>query len=184
MSRGRLLPVLALCLALGTSACGVLQFGNGTNQGIAVSPPDPGTAQGDGGGISTKPAPLPSAGGTGPGVGQQPAIQTPTPGQFRPMAVNTWAMTPTVEGHHLRVLLTWWGGPAPCSVLDSVDVVRAGMKVTMTVMVGADPASHGQVACPAIALLLGTVVDLGELPAGTYTLATHGDLAPIEVTVP
>jgi hypothetical protein len=184
MSRRRLLPVLAICLALGTSACAIFPTSEGANRGIAVSPPDPGAGQGGGGGISTKPVPLPGGGGTDPGAGQQPTIQTPTPGQFQPMAVNTWAMTPTLDGHHLTVLLTWWGGPAPCSVLDSVDVVRAAMNVTMTVVVGADPASHGQVACPAIALLLGTEVDLGELPAGTYTLATHGDLAPIEVTIP
>src|SRR5512146_2839083 len=94
MSRERLLPALALCLALGTSACGIFTTGDGANRGIAVSPPAPGAGQGGGGGISTKPVPLPGGGGTDPGAGQQPAIQTPTPGQFQPMAVNTWAMTP------------------------------------------------------------------------------------------
>ena len=155
-------------------------------QGIAVAPPDPGQGQGGGigGGISTKPAPLPGGGGTDPGTGQQPSIETPVPGQFQPVPASTWAITPTVDGRHLSALLVWWGGVAPCSVLDSVDVVRDGTAFTLTVLVGSDPVTHGQVACPAVAKLSGTIVDLGELPPGTYTLATHGDLAPIEVTVP
>jgi hypothetical protein len=49
---------------------------------------------------------------------------------------------------------------------------------------GADPAAAaGQVACPTIAMLRGTIVDLGELEPGTWTLARNGDLAPVAITI-
>ena len=134
---------------------------------------------GGGSGGDTQPGP----GGVDPGMGMKPSIETPVPGQLAPIAVNVWAMTPTVDGGHVTVLLEWWSGPAPCSVLDSVRVVRGGAAFSVTPMEGTDPATGGQVACPAIAMLRGAVVDLGILPPGTYTLAAHGDLAPQEITV-
>jgi hypothetical protein len=44
-------------------------------------------------------------------------------------------------------------------------------------------AANGTAACPAIAMLRGTIVDLGELEPGTWTLAPNGDLAPVQITV-
>ena len=49
---------------------------------------------------------------------------------------------------------------------------------------GSDPApGDGQLACSAIAMLRGTMVDLGELAPGTWTLVANGDLAPITITI-
>jgi hypothetical protein len=83
----------------------------------------------------------------------------------------------------VTVLLSWWSGVAPCSVLDSVDVVRDGMTITMTPRGGADPAAGDQAVCPAIAMLRGTIVDLGALEPGNWTLIANGDLAPVTITV-
>ena len=187
MERRRGPIALALLLALGTSACAGFSSPGQGGSGFAVSPPDPGTGQGGGGAVGggggaggdTKPGP----GGVDPISGMKPSIETPLPGQVAPSAVNVWAMTPTVDGQHVTVLLEWWSGPPPCSVLDSILVVPDGATFTMSPRDGADPATGGRVACPAIAMLRGTIVDLGILAAGTYTLIAHGDLAPLEITV-
>ena len=196
MHRRRLgLPLLALALALGTSACSGLSLPWQRDNGIVVSPPDPnpgggGGANGGGGGavggggvIVPDPGATPGPGGVDPITGLKPSIETPVPGQLQPVVASVWAMRPTIDGHHLTVLLEWWTGPPPCSVLDSVVVTRTGTTFTMTPMDGADPKTGGQVACPALAMLRGTIVDLGVLAPGTYTLIAHGDLAPIEVTI-
>jgi hypothetical protein len=195
MQRPRLvLLLLVLVLGLATTACGGFSFA-GQGGGSAVSPPDPN--QGAGGGAVGGGAPGGGAvgggvigpdqtmgpGGVDPGTGMRPSIETPVPGQLQPSAVSVWAMKPTIDGRHVTVLLEWWSGPAPCSVLDSVVVAKADRTITMTPMEGADPSSGGQVACPAIAMLRGTIVDLGNLDPGSYTLLTHGDLAPIEITI-
>ena len=193
MHRRLALLLLALLLAFGTVACAGFPFGGGG--GIAISPPDPGTGQGGTGGGSgaggsggsgggvTGPGDPAGPGGVDPITGMKPSLETPVPGQFQPRAVNVWAMTPTIDGHHVTVLVEWWSGPPPCSVLDSVVVTRDGSAFRIVPMEGSDPASHGQVACPAIAMLHGTIVDLGDLAAGTYSLSAPGDLAPVEVTV-
>ena len=188
MQRRRLvLPILVVVLAFGTSACAELGFPGNLSNDVGVSPPDPGTGQGSGGGGvvggGSGGGGIPGPAGVDPGTGMKPSIETPMPGRLQPRPVNVWAMTPTVDGGHVTVLLEWWSGPAPCLVLDSVRIVRDGTSFSVTPMEGADPASGGQVACPAIAMLRGTVVDLGILAPGTYILATHGDLAPQELTV-
>jgi hypothetical protein len=173
--------ILVLALGLATAGCAGFTV-PGTGGGHAVSPPDVGTAPGNGGQGG-------AGGGTGigggldPGNGVRPSLETPVPGQLQPVAANVWLMTPTVDGRHVTVLLEWWSGPPPCSVLDSVQVARDGQTITMTPKDGADPSTNGQVACPAIAMLRGTIVDLGLLEPGAYTLKASGDLAPTEITV-
>jgi len=78
------------------------------------------------------------------------------------------------------VELRWWSGVAPCSVLDSVGVSHDGTAYRLTVNEGS---SGQQVACVDIAQLKATVVDLGDLDPGTYTIKADGDAQPIEVTV-
>ena len=198
MQRRRLgLPLLVLALALGTSACSGLSLPWQRDNGTVVSPPDPdpgfggggangggavGGGAGGGGVIVPDPGATPGPGGLDPITGMKPSIETPMPGQVQPVAANVWAMRPTIDGRHVTVLLEWWSGPPPCSVLDSVVVARTGTTFTMTPMEGADPKT-GQVACPAIAMLRGTIVDLGVLEPGSYTLGAHGDLAPIGITI-
>lgn len=177
------LPALVVVLAFASAGCAGFDFaapgandpGNG---GVAPAPPDP---RGGGGGGNFQPAP--GGGGVDPGDGSRPSIETPVPGQLNPMPVSVWKLQPAVDGRHVTVLLSWWSGVAPCSVLDSVAVTRDGSTITMTPFEGADPTAGGQLACPAIAMLRGTIVDLGELEPGTWTLAVPGDLAPVTITL-
>jgi hypothetical protein len=180
-------PFLAITVALAATGCaGWTLPGGAVNDpgGVGVAPPNPGGGGGGnvgGGGGVVVPDPAP---GGGDPNGQRPSIEDPVPGQVNPVPVSVWTIEPSVDGRHVTVLLSWWSGPAPCSVLDSVEVVREGTTITMTPREGADPAAGGgQLACPAIAMLRGTIVDLGELAPGTWTLAAHGDLAPIQITV-
>ena len=135
-------------------------------------PGDPGT--GSGIGLPIGPAPV------DPGAGQ-PAIVIPKPGRLNPHPVAPIALAPSVDGHRVLIKVTWYGGVAPCSVLDSVKVARSSNTIQLTVLEGADEADA---ICPEMAMLKATIVDLGELEPGTWTIrATDSDLAPIEVTI-
>ena len=85
-----------------------------------------------------------------------------------------------VDGRHVMVRLTWWSGVEPCNVLDSVGVETAGSHIRLTIREGAD---QRDVACIEIAMLKATVVDLGELAPGTYTISAGGDASPVQVVV-
>lgn len=116
-----------------------------------------------------------------PGAGQ-PTIVMPKPGRLNPHPVAPIRLELKVEARLVLVKVSWDGGVAPCSVLDSVSVSRTGMSISLTVLEGAD---EGDGACPEIAMLKATIVDLGELGPGTWTIAaTNTDLAPIHVTIP
>jgi hypothetical protein len=185
-SRRFILPAMTVILALASIGCTGWAFpdvGADDPGNIGVAPPNPGGGGGVGGGGVGKIDPAPGGGGNDPADRMRPSIETPVPGQLNPIAASVWRMEPSVDGRHVTVLLSWWSGVAPCSVLDSVDVVRVGMTITMTPRDGADPAAGEQAVCPAIAMLRGTIVDLGELGPGTWTLIANGDLAPVTITV-
>ena len=79
--------------------------------------------------------------------------------------------------------MRWWGGIEPCEILDSVAVARDGSTFTITARVGSPPG--GQPVCIAIARDTATLVDLGVLASGRYTVRpSAGDASPITVTVP
>jgi hypothetical protein len=65
-------------------------------------------------------------------------------------------------------------------VLAGVDVVRDGTTFTLTVREGA--AQQG-VACSEIAMYKATIVDLGKLDPGVYTIKATGDVPVVQVTV-
>lgn len=69
------------------------------------------------------------------------------------------AATPSADGRTLRV--AFWGGVAPCFVLDRVDLREAGDAVTVTLYAGSDPASP-DVACIEIALHMAVDVELSS----------------------
>jgi hypothetical protein len=112
----------------------------------------------------------------------QAQLVVPQPGTNDPHPVSVVKIRAAVDGHHLTVELRWWSGVAPCSILDRVDVSRDGTTFTLTPMEGS---GGGQVACIDIAQLKATVVDLGDLDPGTYTIHSSGnpEPTPIEVTV-
>ena len=143
--------------------------GQGGN-GAAPAPGGPGIVAPGGGG------------GSDPGPGATPLPETPTPGQVNPRPVSVWKAEPTIDGRHVTVLISWWSGVPPCSVFDSVVIARDGSTISLTPLEGSAPGS-ADVACPAIAKETSTIVDLGELDPGTWTLQTSGDLAPITIKI-
>jgi hypothetical protein len=132
----------------------------------------------------------PGNGGTGgigggvdpdPNLGQAQVV-APQPGTRDPHPVSVVVIRSAVDGHHVAIELRWWSGVAPCTILDSVKIERDGTTFTVTPMEGS---GGGQVACIEIAQLKATIVDLGELDPGTYTIHASGvpEPAPIQVTV-
>jgi hypothetical protein len=111
----------------------------------------------------------------------QPPLQVPKPGQRDPHPVAAQSLQASVDGRHVLVKITWYGGIAPCSVLDSVRVERGAGTIALTVIEGSsDPGA----VCAEIAMLKATIVDLGELAPGSWTItAPSGAAAPIELTI-
>jgi hypothetical protein len=173
--------LLALTLVLG--GCGAASVSVAPSPiGAAPTPtPVPGVDGGSG-----------SGGNTGGGIVNPPCckvvdpilgqatVVVPQPGQQNVHPVNVQLVRSSVDGHHVTVELRWWSGVAPCSVLDSVGVGH----VDTTYTIEADEGSSGQqVACIDIAQLKATVVDLGDLDPGAYTIKAEGDAPAITVTV-
>ena len=118
--------------------------------------------------------PLPGDGG--------PTNVVPKPGQRNVRSVSVEKIEARVNRDRIAVRLTWTSGVEPCYVLDSVLVAREGDTITLTVREGSGPED---VVCIEIAQQKSTVVDLGEFPAGTYTIATsEGPATPVSVTIP
>ena len=157
--------------------------------------PDPGTTDGGGsgtgGGSGSSGGSVPGnpGGGTvtsppanGGGIVPvpEPAIVTPVTGLAGIHAVSATLLLPAVNGREVAVKIAWWSGVAPCSVLAGVDVARDGSTFTLTVHEGA--AGQG-VACIEIAMYKATIVDLGKLDPGSYTIKATGDPPAVQVTV-
>jgi hypothetical protein len=98
----------------------------------------------------------PSAADPGP---RQPTLVVPRGGMagVRPHAFE--AAAPSADGRTLRV--TFWGGVAPCFVLDRVGLREAPNAVTVTLYAGSDPTSP-DVACIEIALYMAVDVMLSS----------------------
>ena len=131
---------------------------------------DPGT----GVGAPIDPAPVDPATG-------QPTLVVAKPGQLNPRPLAASKLEATVDGRRLLVKVTWTSGVEPCNVLDSVVVDRSGTDIAITIVEGT---SDPNAMCIEIAMFKATIVDLGELEPGTYTIASPGgDARPIVVTV-
>jgi hypothetical protein len=138
-----------------------------------------GSAPNPGGGVAV-PAPA-GPGGDAGGAGPQPTLVAPVAGLSGVHPVGAASLETALSGRDLKVKVTWWSGIAPCSVLAGVDVARDGNTITLTVREGSGAAPD--TACIDIAQLKGTVVDIGELEPGTYTVAAFGAAAPVTVTI-
>ena len=140
---------------------------------------DPGSGDGAAGGGS---------GGDPGGVGVAPVDPTPidpiagqpklvqaVPGRQNPHPVVATALGASVDGRHVLVKVSWYGGIEPCSVLNSVRVERSATDITLTPIEGSsDPVAI----CIEIAVLKATIVDLGDLGPGTWRLSSPGSQAP------
>jgi len=100
---------------------------------------------------------------------------------LNPHPVAPTALQASVDGRHVLVKVTWYGGVEPCSVLDSVVVKTEGNDISITPIEGA---SDLDAMCIEIAMLKATIVDLGDLEPGSYRIASPGSEAtPIEITI-
>jgi hypothetical protein len=109
-----------------------------------------------------------------------PTIVVPRPGRLAVHEVGVFHLEARVQAGHAIVRASWWSGVEPCSVLDSVIVERVGSQIQLTVREGSDQLG---VACIEIAMLKATDIDLGTLPAGTYTVSASGEAPPIQVVI-
>ena len=129
---------------------------------------------GSGGGVIGGPTPV------DPGAGQ-PTIVIPKPGQKNPHPVRPMTLQASVHGRHVLVKVSWYSGVEPCNVLDSVNVVRSGTDIAISLMEGS---SDLAVMCIEIAQLKATIVDLGDLLPGPYTISAPGSEAPpVQITI-
>ena len=64
-------------------------------------------------------------------------------------------------------VVRWWSGIPPCSVLRAVNVGVSGPTVRLRLVEGTD---DPDAACPELAMLKATRIDLGGLEPGTYTV--------------
>lgn len=133
---------------------------------------DPDTAVGTANGPGLDP------GGIAPG---RPDLVVPRPGQLDVHPIAAQAMAATIDGRHVAIAIDYTSGVEPCSVLDRVDVEPTADGYRLTLQEG-----HGaaDVACIEIAVFKRTVVDLGELAAGTYIIEDGaGGAPPITIVV-
>jgi hypothetical protein len=134
---------------------------------VVTSPPDAGNGN------------FPPGGPGGPG---QPEFVQPQPGQQMVRPVGITELIARVSGNRVELNAKWSSGVEPCSVLDSIEVAREGTTFTISLFEGT---SDPDAMCIAVAVEKVTLVDLGELASGTYTVrASMGDAPDITVEVP
>ncbi len=174
---GALVLILAACASGGAAGPSGPAASSGPPTMIPAPtdspPPDPSVT--DPGGI----------GGNAPGsIGIDPdggaTLVEPDPAAQLPHDASATRLIPALNGRHLAVKVEWWSGVAPCTVLAGVAVARDGTTITLTVK---DGIGDRDAMCIELAELHATIVDLGELEPGTYTIRATGEAEPIEVTI-
>ena len=189
-------PLAVLTLALLVAACasgGPAQSASPAAQDLST---DPGRRGGGSGSAPGDPGSLPPdapvggvpGGGNGGGGnvggnpgGGNPQLVVPVPGQLNvhPVAIEELAVR--VDGRHAVLNAIWWSGIEPCYVLDSVTWKLDGTTISVSVREGNGPED---VMCIEIAVQKATVIDLGELAPGEYTVkASDGNAPDITFTI-
>ncbi|HET7471844.1 MAG TPA: hypothetical protein VFJ71_01855 [Candidatus Limnocylindrales bacterium] len=187
----RLLPILATltifagCAGSAAPSASPSRSPTGPPPASAVDLPttDPGGGSSGSTGSGIVDPGLPTGGSDpdDPTGGGQAQLVRPRPGQKDPRPVAPTKLEASVDGRHLLVKVSWYGGVEPCNVLDSVKVERTGTDIAITPLEGTgDPGAM----CIEIAVLKATIVDLGDLEPGTYRItAPTGDAPALAVTI-
>jgi hypothetical protein len=138
-----------------------------------------GTDPGSGGAIDF---PLPPGGGNDPLLGDATVV-VPKGGTIDPRPVNVQLVRAIVQDGSVLVEARWTSGVEECYPTDSVqvDVDEAAKTIQVRVLEGS---AGADVMCIEIAVLKAAAVDLGPLPAGTWTITAEGDAPAIELEVP
>ena len=191
MPTTRTIPA-ALLLALTIAACGAAA---GPSPTPAATPePTPTAVPGDPGGGAVGGGGGVGGGGVGggggivdPGQGVNPILGqatfvTPTAGLINQHPVSVQLVRAAVDDRGVTAELRWWSGVPPCNALDSVRIDRDETARTMKLTV-IEGSGRGDVACIDIAQLKATLVDLGKLAAGAWTISAQGDAPSVELEV-
>ncbi len=152
---------IAVAGVLSLTACG----SNGESQVVEAST---GAGDGVGAGVSDDPAAAPTDPETPVSSGTMPAgepdeapkpdVVKPRPGMANVHPIN-WDSSALNSPSSVRI--TFYGGVAPCHVLDSVKVSYKAKKIAVTLYSGSDPAKP-DTACIEIAKLMAVDVKLTE----------------------
>ena len=184
----RTLPAVLLTI-LTVAACGAAAGPSPTPE--ATPAPTPTAVPGNGGTGGGAIGGGGNAGGGGgivdPGPGVNPILGQatfvgPTAGLINQHPVSVQLVRAVADDQGATAELRWWSGVAPCNALDSVriDKDEAARTIRLTVIEGS---GRGDVACIDIAQLKATLVDLGKLAAGTWTISAEGDAPAIQLEV-
>ena len=190
--------VLALCLVFAACSSGSAPATSSPTSSQPTPSASPSDASSDGrepGDVGNLPPETPVGGGVEPGAGGggqppgvaeppgtgQPQVVQPRPGTVDPHEVGITTLLAKVEGRQVLLNARWWSGIEPCNVLDHIAVDRQGDTFTIGLFEGSgDP----EAMCIEIAVEKLTLIDLGELEPGTYTIeASSGEAEPISVVV-
>jgi hypothetical protein len=108
-------------------------------------------------------------------------LTLPKPGQLDARDIPADRLEADVAGRSVTLRITYTSGVEPCYVLDTVVVTPGDRSFGITLREGHGPAD---VVCIEIAKQKHTIVELGEVDPGTYTINdTTGGAASIEVVV-
>ena len=175
--------VLATIGALAIAGCGSAASAPSAGPSAAPTSPAPSQVPGEDPNASTA-IDLPIDSGDPGVIDPAGAVVTPRPGQLDVHPIPAERLTASVDGRVVSVTVAYTSGVEPCYVLDSIVVAVAQDAKTFAITLRE---GHGpeDVACIEIAQSKRTVVDLGEIAAGTYAISdTTGGATPISVTVP
>jgi hypothetical protein len=187
----RTLPAI-LATAVLLAACGAAAGPSPTPEATArptptAVPGQGGTGGGSGGGSGGGAVAPPPGGLVDPGRGfdpilGQPHVVTPTPNLVNRHPINVQLVRAVAGADGVTAELRWWSGIAPCNALDSVEIDKDenAKSIRFTVIEGSAPVEQ---ACIDIAELKATVVDLGGLATGTWTISAAGDAPAVKVEV-
>jgi hypothetical protein len=183
MTTLRTLPAVAAVLLLAAcSAAGAGPTPSPTPEPTPTEVPGPGGGSGGSGGGAPPPGGIVDPGGGIDPILGQAMFVTPTAGLIDQRPVSVELVRATADAKGVTAELRWWSGVAPCTALDSVQVDEdpAPKTIKLTVIEGS---GRGDVACIDIAQLKATVVDLGVLAAGTWTISAEGSAPAISLEV-
>jgi hypothetical protein len=127
------------------------------------------------------PFPLPGDPADNPLLGEATAV-APRGGMLNPQPVNVQLVRAIDGDDGVLAELRWMSGVEDCYGTDSIDVQKddAARTIHITVLEGQVP---GDAMCIEIAVLKATVVDLGDLAAGRWTISAEGDAPAIPLDV-
>jgi hypothetical protein len=147
--------ITLLLLTLAGAGCGQAASTAGTS---SVAPDVPVTAPGD-----PDDRVMPKS---------RPTWVAPHPGGGPLRPVSPSGLRVGARGGSPYAVVRWWSGIPPCSVLRSVTVGVGEGTVHLRLVEGSD---DPDAACPELAVLKATRVDLGGLAPGTYTVMAGGE---------